>query len=148
MNLLALDIAQKTGWALYVDGSVQSGALDLSGLDFGHAGYVFGNWLSDTFTLGIERLVIEMPVSYRRTLQTARCDGLCMIAHLTAHAHRIPREEVTAKAWRKAILGFGGSRTTEAKKLAMTWARLEGFNPNTDDEAEALAILTWALEAA
>lgn len=145
-SVLALDIAQKTGWAMYVDGKVQSGVLDMSSLDFGHAGHVFGNWLADTLTLGIGKLVIETPLSFRRTLQSARCDGLCMIAHSTAHAHDVPRVEVEAKAWRKAILGNGGLKRADAKRLAMTWAKLEGFNPKTDDEAEALAIMTWALD--
>lgn len=145
MNILALDIAAKTGWACMVDGKVESGVFDVSEKDFGEAGYLFGNWIADTLTR-VGKLVIEMPISWQRNLTAARCDGLYMIAQAAAHAQEIPREDVTAAKWRKAILGRGNLPRAEAKRLVLIWAHTSGFKPVDDNEAEALAILTWALE--
>lgn len=145
MNILALDVAAQTGWATNHKGIVESGMFDCGTDDLGETGARFRRLLDDLLPWN-EMVVIEAPFSVKRTLQSARCDGLVMIAHQMSYSARIPRTEVHAGTWRKRILGKGNLKRSEAKKLALIWARAQGFKPKDDNEAEALAILTWALE--
>ena len=144
-NIIALDIATNTGWASHIDGRVASGVLNLPTVDYGEMGARFTQWLADRIHEGIDLVVIERPTFSRITDSSYRCDGLCFAAHMTAHLHEVERREIRPKEWRKAVYGNGGMTTAVAKKHAMVWAREQGFDPKTHDEAEALAILTYAL---
>jgi hypothetical protein len=145
-SVLALDIATNTGWASHVNGRVASGVLNLPTIDYGEMGARFSAWLADRIHEGVDLLVIERPTFSRITDSSYRCDGLCFLAHQTAYLHEVERREVRPKEWRKAVYDDGGMSTREAKRHAMEWARARGFDPKTHDEAEALAILTYAME--
>ena len=145
-SVLALDIATNTGWASHISGRRASGVLNLPTADYGAMGARFSGWLADEIYEGVDLLVIERPTFSRITDSSYRCDGLCFLAHQTAFLHDVDRREVRPKEWRKAIYGKGGMNTLEAKKFAMVWAREMGYDPKTHDEAEALAILTYAME--
>lgn len=145
-NLLALDISTNTGWAMYLDGRTSSGVLNLPTEDYGDMGNAFGQWLGNRLAEGIDLLVIERP-SFRVISDSSyRCDGLCFTAHTIARLHDVERMEYRPSEWRKAMFGKGNMKTKDAKAKAMEWARDQGFNPMTHDEAEALCILTFVLE--
>lgn len=144
MNLLALDIATNTGWALRIDGRLRSGILNLPTDDYGHMAARFGGWLADRVFDGVEMFVIERPTFNRITDSSYRCDGLCWTAHHIAWSCGIERKETRPSEWRKAIFGNGKLSTREAKARAMEWCRERGHDPKTHDEAEALCILEWA----
>ena len=143
-NILALDPASITGWAMRKDGVVTSGVLRLSKEGFGLTGYQFSNWLSDKI-LGIDELWVEKPFTRIKSVHSARCDGIVFVSHLIAYTHDIKHREVHASSWRKKVLGNGRMASAVAKKAAMAWAAKEGFKPETDDEAEALCIMTYAI---
>lgn len=146
MNLLSLDIATNTGWAMSVNGRTSSGILELPTDDYGHMATAFSSWLVERFVDGVELVVIERPTFRHVSDSSYRCDGLCWTAHQTAWLHEIERREVRPSEWRKAILGNGNLSTDEAKARAMQWCRERGFDPKTHDEAEAIAILHFAID--
>ena len=134
--IAAFDIAQVTGWACS-DG--RSGIVDLTLYD-DHAtkGLVFARWL-ETELRRATLWVIERPLGFGSNIYTT--NGLVFTAHMTAKRLNIPRAEVTAPVWRKAVLGKGNAKKADAIK----WCRDNGHEPEDDNEAEALCILEWAL---
>lgn len=55
-------------------------------------------------------------------------------------------QSVSPKAWRKAVLGLAGNASSErAKQAALLYARAKYGLSCTDDEAEALCMLAWAV---
>ncbi|MBE0532640.1 MAG: hypothetical protein IH626_17590 [Rhodospirillales bacterium] len=143
MKALALDISSKTGWA---SSEGRSGVLDLSGHldDFGKLGFNFRMDLVDLFRdTTPDVVVIERPFAAGKSDLARLPAHLVFVAHETAFGWRIARAEVTPGQWRKAILGNGGMKRTEAKKAALAWCRSRGLSPRDDNEADALAILAW-----
>lgn len=133
--ILALDIAQKVGFASS-DG--RSGVIDLSRYD-DHAtqGIVFEKWLRSEFSKAT-LWVMERP--FGRGSQVYTVNGLLWTAHIAAKRLGIARAEVNAPTWRKAVLGRGRAKKADA----IEWCRKHGFNPQDDNEAEAICILAWA----
>lgn len=134
--ILALDIATKVGWAAS-DG--RSGVADFTYCDdYAKVGIDFPKWLRHMLK-GTTLCVIERPFGYGSRIYTVQ--GLAFTAHTVCAEHGIPRAEVSPPTWRKAVLGNGRAKKADAIK----WARERGHEPETDDEAEALCILAWAV---
>lgn len=142
MTTLALDIATKTGWACS-DGT--SGVMDFGPFkeDFGRLGWAFEEWLrAHLVRVGpIDRLVVERPF-YRGASSTVyMLNGLAFLAQKVAFATRLERAEHTVFDVRKFICG----NRLAKKKAVMDWACAQGFDPEDDNEADALALLTYDL---
>lgn len=147
MTILALDIAKKTGWA---SSTGKSGVLDLSDYmgDHGAMGCVFQNWLGSRFSeFNVTRLVIERTFSKGRGVDN-HIQGLAFVAHMTAFYRNVSRAEHTSNAYRD---GLGIPRLkmsrTERKRAGVEWARGQGFDVQSSDEADALALLTYELQS-
>ena len=137
-GIAALDIAQVTGWAC---SDLRSGIVDLTHYeDHATKGMVFEGWLKNEIG-HCSAWIIERPMGFGSNVYTV--NGLVWTAHMTAKRLNIPRAEVTASTWRKAILGKGNAN----KAAAIKWCRDNGHNPADDNEAEALCILEWAVRA-
>ena len=143
-NILALDVATVTGWAMTIHGSVKHGTLDLPTDDYGHMASVWARWLTDKL-FAMDAVVIERPVMSVASDSLYRCNGLVFVAHQMAWAQDKRRLEVTSTEWRKFIFGTGRMKTSLAKQRALGWARENGYDPDTADAAEALCILEWAI---
>ncbi len=146
MNILALDIATKTGWASYVDGVTESGVWQLptEKVELGRACCILEDRISEIIgATQFDLMFLEQPSGFGSN--AGRLLGLFATALRTAYRYGAEERPITANAWRKVILGRA-PRRSEAKRLVMVWARDNGFNPVDDNEADALALLAYALE--
>ena len=145
--ILALDLGQHTGWALRNrDGTIVSGVHEFRPGRFEGGGMIwlrFRAWLQevDETSGGVGVVVFE---EVRRHLGTTAAHAFGgYLAHLTAwaEANKIPYQGVPVGTIKRHIAGKGN-----ADKAAVIDAvsRL-GFQPADDNEADALALLNWAL---
>lgn len=147
-SILALDLGTSTGWAVRgPDGPITSGTVSFRNRRFEGGGmrYLrFKSWLSETNKIG-EPFVAVWFEEVRRHMGTdaAHVYG-GMMATLTAwcEANGIPYAGVPVGTIKKFATGKGN-----ASKAMMVDAITErGYAPSDDNEADALAILLWALE--
>jgi len=146
--LLALDLGTTTGWALRVGGgAVMSGSISFRGSRFDGGGMRFlrfRGWLNRLHgdTGGISAIYFE---EVRRHLGTdaAHLYG-GFLATLTAwcEERRIAYEGVPVGSIKRHVTGKGNAD----KALVIEAVRARGFDPEDDNEADALAILLWAVE--
>jgi len=146
--LLALDLGTTTGWAMALpDGGIVSGTVSFrpSRYDGGGMRYVrFRAWLDGIAedTHGIAAIHFE---EVRRHLSTdaAHVHG-GLLAMLTAWCEErsIAYQGVPVGTIKRFIAGRGN-----ADKAAVIEAvRARGYSPADDNEADAIAILLWAVE--
>lgn len=148
--LLALDLGTTTGWALRAaDGLITSGTVSFrpSRYDGGGMRYVrFRAWL--------ERLAEDAgPIGAIHFEEVRRHVGTDaahvfggLLATLTAWAETagVPYQGVPVGTIKRHATGKGNA----PKEAMIAAARARGFSPADDNEADAIAILFWAIETA
>lgn len=147
MSILALDLGTKMGWAVLDGKSITSGTENFLPGRFEGGGmrYIrFKKWLTELKNnLGnIEEVYFE-EVRRHMGVDAAHCYGGFM-AHLTAWCehHTIPYKGVPVATIKKYATGKGN-----ANKDAIIKAMKErGYDPQDDNEADALALLGWATQ--
>ena len=103
-------------------------------------------WKSDVHEMRIISLLVDDPKAMKMDqaeTQVEQLDG-GYLAHVTAWCehHQIPYEAVPVGTIKRHATGKGN-----ANKAAVIEAiRARGFNPTDDNEADAIAILLWAME--
>ena len=145
--ILALDLGTTTGWALRpADGRVVSGTVSFrpGRFDGGGMRYLrFANWLTE-----LERL--SGPITaiwYEEVRRHAGTDAAHvfggLMATLTAWAERrgVPYEGVPVGTWKRNLCGKGNA----TKEAVIEAVKARGFAPADDNEADALALLLWAI---
>jgi hypothetical protein len=144
--VLALDLGTATGWALRAaDGRTTSGTQSFKPGRFEGGGmrYLhFRRWLTDTKAAGISAVYFE-EVRRHAGVDAAHAYG-GFLATLTAWCehHGIPYSGVPVGTIKRHATGKGN-----ADKAAMLDAmRRLGHAPGDDNEADALALLSWAIE--
>ena len=147
-TILALDLATTTGWALRpADGRIVSGTVSFrpSRYDGGGIRYLrFRGWLDSLLENSADIGVVHYE-EIRRHVSTdsAHVYG-GLLATLTSWCEQrsIAYQGVPVGTIKRFIAGKGN-----ADKAAVIAAiRDRGFNPTDDNEADALAILLWAIE--
>jgi Holliday junction resolvasome RuvABC endonuclease subunit len=148
-TILALDLGSTTGWALRTaSGLIQSGAQDFRPRRFEGGGmrYLrFSDWLTETARLahGIGRVAFEEVRRHIGTDASHVYGGFLGTLSAWCEAHEIPYQGVPVGTIKRFIAGKGN-----ADKRAVTEAvRARGFHPADDNEADAIAILLWAIHA-
>jgi len=145
--ILALDLGQKTGWAVRNrDGAIASGVQEFRPGRFEGGGMIwlrFRGWLQeiDETSGGVGVVVFEEVVAHRGVTASHCYAGF--LAHLTAwgEANKIPYRGVPVGTIKRHVTGKGN-----ADKAAVIGAvRRLGFAPADDNEADALALLNWAV---
>jgi hypothetical protein len=146
--ILALDLGTSTGWAIKLaGGSIESGTASFrpSRYDGGGMRYLrFRGWLSGIAAdaAGIEAIYFE---EVRRHIGTdaAHLYG-GFLATLTAWCEQngIPYEGVPVGTIKRHVTGKGNAD----KRTVIEAVRARGYHPNDDNEADAIAILLWALD--
>jgi hypothetical protein len=145
--ILALDLGQRTGWAVRSrDGAISSGVHEFRPGRFEGGGMIwlrFRSWLQevDETSGGVGIVVFE---EVRRHLGTAAGHAYGgHLAHLTAwaEASRIPYQGVPVGTIKRYIAGKGNAD----KQAVIDAVRRLGFSPEDDNEADALALLHWAI---
>ena len=144
-TILALDLATITGWTLRsADGRIVSSTVSFrpSRYDGGGIRYLrFRGWLDGT-AHGVGVIHFEEVRRHAGTDAAHVYGGL--LATLTAwcEQHGIAYQGVPVGTIKRFIAGKGNAD----KQAVITAVRERGFNPADDNEADALAILLWAIE--
>jgi len=148
MNILALDLGTKTGWALHKrGGKIVSGTHLCAARPAESAGH---RWLKFRAQLSeIEKMVGKIDIVYFEDVKNH-------VGILAAHAYGGFRAHLETWCALKNLsmvpVGVGTVKKNwtgagNADKPAMiAQAKLRGFNPKDDNEADALAILALAME--
>lgn len=164
-GILALDLAIKTGWAYGEDFQApRYGMINLNPesepVPLGKRNSRLAAFLEDFITISRPVLIIyEAPVPRQQT--SAR--GLVYLAgivEMIAEEQGVPVREAHVGEPRKMILGrsaffargddgkvlrkANGKMVSETKNTVMAWARGRGWDPLTDDVADALCLLEYA----
>jgi Holliday junction resolvasome RuvABC endonuclease subunit len=145
--ILALDLGSSTGWALHGrDGAVTSGVQEFRPNRFEGGGMVFlrfSHWLSELneATGPIGAIFFEEVRAHKGTLAAQIYGGF--LAHLTAWAEfrDVPYEGVPVGTIKK----FATAKGNAGKDAVIEAVRRMGFDPADHNEADALALLRWAL---
>ena len=146
-TILALDLGTTTGWALMTrDGSITSGTESFKPHRFEGGGMRFlrfKRWLTEIKQTsdGIDAVYFE-EVRRHLGVDAAHAYGGFM-AHLTAWCehHQIPYQGVPVGTIKKHATGKGNA----SKGEMIAAAKARGHLPADDNEADALALLHYAL---
>ena len=146
--ILALDLGQKTGWAVRnADGAIASGTVEFKPGRFEGGGMVFLRfraWLQevDESAGGVGAVYFEEVRSHRGVAAAHAYGGF--LAHLTAwaEANKIPYRGIPVATIKRHVTGKGNAD----KDAVIAAVRTLGFHPADDNEADALALLDWALK--
>ena len=147
-SILALDLGSTTGWAIRNSRCrILHGTAEFrpSRFEGGGMRYLrFGRWLEQTLdvTGGIDAVYFEEVRRHAGTDAAHVYGGL--LATLTAwcEAHGIPYQGVPVGTIKRYATGKGNAD----KKAMIEAIRSRGFEPTDDNEADAIAILLWALD--
>ncbi len=147
-TILALDLGTHTGWALrHPDSGITSGTEHFKPQRFEGGGmrYLrFKRWLSEIKQCsdGIDQVLFE-EVRRHAAVDAAHAYG-GFLATLTAWCehHGIPYQGVPVGTIKKHATGKGNADKDEM----VAAIRARGFTPGDDNEADALALLHWAIE--
>ncbi len=146
-TILALDLGTTTGWALRSsDGAITSGSAGFRPQRFEGGGMRFlrfKRWLAELkdMTGGIHALYFE---EVRRHVSTDAAHAYGgFLATLTAWCehHQIPYKGVPVGTIKKHATGKGNA----SKDDVLSAIRALGHAPADDNEADALALLRWAI---
>ena len=146
-TILALDLGTTTGWALLAsDGHITSGSESFRPQRFEGGGMRFlrfKRWLTEIKQScdGIDCLHFE---EVRRHVSTDAAHAYGgFLATLTAWCehHQIPYQGVPVGTIKKHATGKGNA----GKEEVIAAIRARGHTPGDDNEADALALLHWAI---
>ncbi len=145
MTLLALDLGTSLGFAIFKDGKFISGTKRLGTYKekFGARFHEFRTWLLNIIAKhNIEAVYFERVFGHKG-IEAAHCYGgfLYMLASV-CFQQNIPCKGLTVQAIKKFMTGKGNA--TKDEMIAAT--KQKGFNPETDDEADAISIMLIAIE--
>ena len=146
--LLALDLGTTTGWAIRTDdGRITSGTVSFrpSRYDGGGIRYLrFRGWLDQ---LAVERALPEA-VYFEEVRRHAATDAAHiyggLLATLTSWCEErgLAYQGVPVGTIKRHVTGKGNAD----KQAVIAAVRARGFSPTDDNEADAIAILLWAIE--
>ena len=147
-TILALDLGTTTGWAMRLaDGAVVSGTMEFKPGRYEGGGMRFlrfRSWL-DHLEFAAKKIDLLHFEEVRRHAgtDTAHIYG-GFLAHLTAWCElkHIPYQGVPVGTIKRHATGKGNA----GKEAVIAAMRSKGFNPEDDNEADALAILSWAID--
>ena len=147
-TILALDLGTSTGWALACrDGSISSGSQSFKPQRFEGGGMPllrFAAWLSELHIKAgpLTRVVFEEVRAHKGTA-AAHTYG-AFLGQLTAwcELHHVPYQGVPVATIKKHATGKGNA----GKDEVIAAMRAMGHAVTDDNEADALAILHWAID--
>ena len=147
-SILALDLGTTTGWAIRNDRCrILHGTAEFrpSRFEGGGMRYLrFGKWLDQTLEItgGIDAVYFEEIRRHAGTDAAHVHGGLLATLTSWCEGHGIPYQGAPVGTIKRFATGKGN-----ADKAAMIAAVCDrGFEPADDNEADAIAILLWAIE--
>ena len=148
MRMLALDLGTRTGWAhAGADQFVTSGVTEFRNDRWQGGGMRFLRfraWLDEMrrLTGGFDQLVYEQVRRHAGADAAHVFGGWLAILSVWCEQNGIAYQSVPVGTVKKHATGSGNA----GKPAMIAAARARGFDPTDDNEADALAILHWALE--
>ena len=146
--ILALDLGTTTGWALRgYDGLITTGTVNFKPgrYDGGGMRYLrFTSWLTEIDRLSgpIEAIWFEEVRRHAGTDAAHVYGGLMASLTSWGELRGVPYEGVPVGTIKRHATGKGNA----PKQAMIDAARARGYSPADDNEADAIAILHWALE--
>ena len=146
--MLALDLGTTTGWALRgYDGLITTGTASFKPgrYDGGGMRYLrFTNWLTEIDRLSgpVGELYFEEVRRHVATDAAHVFGGLLAVLTSWAELRGVPYQGVPVGTIKRHATGHGNAN----KQAMIDAARKRGFSPTDDNEADAIAILLWALQ--
>ena len=147
--VLALDLGTATGWALRDGGGViTSGTVSFRPDRFCGGGMRFlrfKNWLTEVKNTagGIDAVYLEEVRRHAGTSASQIYGGWLAILTAWCEHHSIPYQGVPVGTIKRHVTGKGNA----SKDAVIAAVRARGFAPADDNEADAIALLLWALKA-
>jgi hypothetical protein len=147
-TILALDLGTTTGWAIHgFDGLITSGTVSFkpSRYDGGGMRYLrFTNWLTEIDRLSgpIETIYFEEVRRHVGTDAAHVFGGLLAVLTSWGELRGVPYQGVPVGTIKKFLTGLGNAN----KQAMIDAAHKRGFSPTDDNEADAIAILLWAVQ--
>jgi crossover junction endodeoxyribonuclease RuvC len=149
---LGIDLGTKCGFARYDQlgkgGSYMTGAWDFSitRFDSPHIRYErFGKALDEHFTLGVTKVFYETVRRHLGTTAAHVYGAFLNKLHEKCAQYDVPFEGLTVQEIKMFATGKGGGPA--ASKAGVVKAiKAWGFDPKSEDEADAIAILKCAME--
>ena len=144
--VLSLDLGQRTGWALRLPGTVVSGMAEFRPRRFEGGGmpYLrFRGWLVEMHASNhLDIIVFEEVAAHKGTAAAHWDGGFVGIVTSWAEELSIPYQGVPVGTIKRHTTGKGN-----CNKAAMIAAvRALGYEPIDDNEADALALLHFAID--
>ena len=146
--ILALDLGTTTGWALHgTDGLITSGKVSFRPGRFDGGGMRYlrvTNWLTEIDRLSgpVAAIWFEEIRAHRGVDASHVYGGLMATLTAWAELRGVPYAGVPVGTIKRHATGKGNA----PKEAMIAAARARGFSPADDNEADAIAILLWALE--
>jgi Holliday junction resolvasome RuvABC endonuclease subunit len=146
-TILAFDLGTTTGWALSTPDGITSGTMNFKTQRFEGGGMRF---------LRFKKMLIDLnqntgwdisEVYFEEVRRHAGVDAAHVyggfMAHLTAwcERHKVPYQGVPVGTIKKFMTGKGNA----SKEEMINAIKEKGHQPTDDNEADALALLYWAL---
>lgn len=147
-NILSLDLGTKCGYALRRrDGSIIHGTevfTPRKSWTPGQRWQRFRAWLSELVQREQVHVIVFERVAFAHSSSAASdvYGGFKALVEMAADAHRCELLDVAVTTVKKHFTGSG--RADKAAMLAE--AKRRGFRPDTDNAADALAVLSWACQ--
>lgn len=147
MNILAVDIGTKTGWAISYNGMIESGVQDFSpkfGESKGMLFFKFRTWLQETLATGNINAVVYEDAYQKGKAARRIYDGMITRIMEVCDVNGVEYTFIGASALKKHITGKGNA----SKEMMIQEAkrRYPGIIISDDNEADALLILDWAVK--
>ncbi len=148
MNILAIDLGTQSGWAYLVPGTpVRSGSQSFAPKKFGGYGQrwlAFRAFLAETARAAgtIHAVYYEDVKRHEGVLAAHAYGGFLAMLQAWCANNQIPLFPVGVGEVKKSWTCKGNAN----KEMMIAEARLRGFSPVDDNQADALAILFHALE--
>lgn len=142
--VLSLDLATQTGWAYLANGLISSGSVGfhLKKKEGPGARFLkFRSWLREQFEIVKPEKVVYEEVMRWSSGAAAKCYcGLLAILQTECEAKGIAIQGYHVGSIKKFATGNGSA----SKDQMIAAAKQRGFDPTSDDEADALMILLLA----
>jgi hypothetical protein len=148
LSILALDLGSTTGWALRNDRCrILHGKAAFRPTRFEGGGmrYLrFERWLDETRKIvgGIDAVYFEEVRRHAGTDAAHVFGGFLATLSAWCEAQGIPYSGVPVGTWKRHVCGKGNAD----KQAVIAAIRERGFEPADDNEADAIAILLWAID--
>lgn len=146
-TILALDLGLHTGWALYQNGKIRSGTVELKPSRFESQNrrfLRFKKWLAeinDSDFMGISLVFFEAVRAHSATDAAHAYGGFMATLTTFCEELEIDYQGVPVQTIKKFISTKGNAEKSEVIKCVQKL----GFNPKDDNEADAIALLLYGL---